>query len=404
MSNTSNNDEGALAAFGATQHTTHADDPSGHPQTSHISPSCSSSPNSASSSTAVPQGRVTPQRIPARPGHPASSSRFARTHHDGSTPGRRTRSYLRKTSSKAAKLSLAGVALSLVATSIATVSPAYAVDLTPQGIDVASHQHPFGARVNWLKVRLGGYSFAIIKATEGTGYINPFFEQNRDEAHLAGMIVGSYHYARPDQDPIKQALYYADTIKCQKRPLEMPPVLDLEETGGLHPILLQGWTAAFLTTLNLRCATNTMVYTYPYFWRTAMRNTPLFSFAPLWIADYNGGTEPTQPLPGGWRHWNIWQYSSTGRVPGVNTAVDLNKFNGGYVSLAAFSLRQETVPTVPTISVKGKWKVDPAYVKKALRQAKAGLPAAPLYKAPTGVDPIELYQTTVQRGPVAPRS
>ena len=354
MSNTSNNDEGALAASGAAHHTS-------------------------------PQGHATPRRIPPRADHP-------------------TRSYLHPTRSKAAKLSLAGAALSLVATTIATISPAYALDLTPKGIDVASYQHPFGESVNWLKVRLGGYSFAIIKATEGTGYINPYFDQNRDGAHLAGMIVGSYHYARPDQDPIKQALHYADTIKCQKLPLEMPPVLDLEETGGLHPILLQGWTAVFLTTLNLRCATNTMVYTYPYFWRTAMRNTPLFSFAPLWIADYNGSTEPTQPLPGGWRNWNIWQYSSWGQVPGVNTAVDLDKFNGGYVSLAAFSLRQKTVPTVPTIAVRGKWQVDPDYLKKALRQAKTGRPAAPLYKAPTGVDPVKLYQTTVQRGPAAPRN
>lgn len=376
MGNTSNNNDGMLTASGATCLTTHA---------------------------TIPQGPVTPQRIPVRTHRrtcPSGTTTHGSTTHGSTRGGRNARSYLHNTSSKAAKLGLAGAALSLVATSIASVSPAYAIDLTPKGIDVASHQHPFGERINWLKVRFGGYSFAIIKATEGTGYVNPFFEQNRDEAHLAGMIVGSYHYARPNQDPIKQALHYADTIKCQKRFLEMPPVLDLEETGGLHPILLQGWTAVFMTTLNLRCATNTMVYTYPYFWRTAMRNTPLFSFAPLWIADYNGGTEPTQPLPGGWRNWNIWQYSSWGRVPGVNTAVDLNRFNGGYVSLAAFSLRQKTVPTVPTISVHGKWQVDPDYLEKALRQAKAGRPAAPLYQAPTGVDPVELYQYSVRPEPL----
>ena len=211
MGNTSNNNDGMLTASGATCLTTHA---------------------------TIPQGPVTPQRISVRTHRrtcPSGTTTHGSTTHGSTRGGRNARSYLHNTSSKAAKLGLAGAALSLVATSIASVSPAYAIDLTPKGIDVASHQHPFGERINWLKVRFGGYSFAIIKATEGTGYVNPFFEQNRDEAHLAGMIVGSYHYARPNQDPIKRALRYADTIKCQKRFLEMPPVLDLEETGGrLH--------------------------------------------------------------------------------------------------------------------------------------------------------------------------
>ena len=58
------------------------------------------------------------------------------------------------------------------------------------------------------------------------------------------------------------------------------------------------------------------------------------------------------------------------------------------------------MPTVPTISVHGKWQVDPDYLEKALRQAKAGRPAAPLYQAPTGVDPVELYQYSVRPEPL----
>lgn len=320
------------------------------------------------------------------------------THHKPSTSNNATKHAGKRggtrMSQRAIKVSVAAVTVPLIAAGAATVNPANALDLTPRGIDVASHQHPGGTPINWQRVRLSGYTFTIIKATEGTGYTNPYFKQDRAGSHSVGMIVGSYHYARPNQNPITQALHYADTIDCQKRPMELPPVLDLEETGGLPPLLLQGWTAAFLTTLNLHCATNTVVYTYPYFWRTAMQNTPIFSFAPLWLADYNNHANPTEPLPGGWANWNIWQYTSRGSVPGIPAVVDLNKFNGSLAGLAAFSLRQQAVPTVPAVNVKGQWKVDPSYLEKALKQAKKGLQVAPIYQTPMGATPMANYQAT----------
>lgn len=273
-----------------------------------------------------------------------------------------------------------------------TAAPSQALDLRPKGVDVASHQHPFGTRVDWRQVRLNGYSFALIKATEGTQYTNPFFEQNRREARRSAMIIGTYHYARPDQSPIRQALHYADTIQCQDNPLDMPPVLDIETTGGLGPILLQAWTAVFLNTLNIRCGTNTMIYTYPHFWRTAMRNTPLFSFAPLWIADYNGQDRPSKPLPGGWTSWKIWQYTSLGQVPGISAVVDLNRFNGGYVGLAAMSLRQELVPTIPTVSVNGQWRIHPGFLRQTMRLVQHGKKVQPrMVRADTRISP-DLYK------------
>lgn len=275
------------------------------------------------------------------------------------------------------RLLAAAASAILLAGTFATVNPAQALDLRPKGVDLASHQHPFGSRVDWKQVRLSGYSFALIKATEGTGYVNPFFHENRIQARKHALIVGTYHYARPDQSPTRQALHYADTIKCHSNGLDMPPVLDLEITGGLSPFLLQSWTAVFLTTLNIRCGTNTMIYTYPHFWRTAMRNTKLFAFSPLWIADYNGGDGPTLPLPGGWKKWTFWQFSSTGRVPGINAPVDLNRFSGGYIGLAALSLRQELVPTIPTVSVNGQWHIDSEFLQASERRWRRGLSVAP---------------------------
>ncbi len=285
--------------------------------------------------------------------------------------------------------------------SLAIAGPATAL---LAGSDVASHQHPGSLAINWARVKAAGHHFAIVKATEGISYVNPHYREDSDSMREAGLIRGTYHYALPQYSAVLQAQHYAAVLATNTTDLDLPPVLDLEETGGLGPVALQAWVRTFLATLDTLTGRQTIIYVSPGFWRYQMANTTEFSERPLWIADYNGSTEPTRPLPGGWRNWNIWQYSSWGQVPGVNTAVDLDKFNGGYVSLAAFSLRQKTVPTVPTIAVRGKWQVDPDYLKKALRQAKTGRPAAPLYKAPTGVDPVKLYQTTVQRGPAAPRN
>lgn len=309
------------------------------------------------------------------------------TRYEFSTPARIRKSRPSHRSRRRAIIAVA-TSLTLVAGITTSAAPSHALDLRPKGVDVASHQHPFGSRVDWRQVRLNGYSFALIKATEGTHYTNPYFEQNRQDGRRSAMIIGTYHYARPDQSPIRQALHYADTIKCLSNPLDMPPVLDLEITGGLSPILLQAWTAVFLSTLNVRCGTNTMIYTYPNFWRTAMRNTPIFSFAPLWIADYNGQDGPTTPLPGGWSTWKFWQFTSRGQVPGINAAVDLNRFNGGYVGLTSMTIRHKVVPTIPTVSVNGQWRISPEFLKEAQQLTQMGKKVEPrMVQSDARIDP-----------------
>ena len=58
----------------------------------------------------------------------------------------------------------------------------------PNGIDIASYQ----SKLSPAKVP---GDFIIIKATQGTGYINPTFESQADAALKAGKVLGLYHYA-----------------------------------------------------------------------------------------------------------------------------------------------------------------------------------------------------------------
>src|SRR3954469_22575193 len=62
------------------------------------------------------------------------------------------------------------------------------------GPDVASYQHPYGQRILWRKVAAAGHEFAIVKATEGRNYRNPWFGRDYRGARAAGLARGAYHF------------------------------------------------------------------------------------------------------------------------------------------------------------------------------------------------------------------
>ena len=63
------------------------------------------------------------------------------------------------------------------------------------GMDVSGHQ----GSVDWAAAWSAGARFAYSKATEGTGYTNPYFAQQYNGAYHVGMIRGAYHFALPDR-------------------------------------------------------------------------------------------------------------------------------------------------------------------------------------------------------------
>ncbi|GAA4485172.1 hypothetical protein GCM10023094_39670 [Rhodococcus olei] len=223
----------------------------------------------------------------------------------------------------------------VLAGTLAVGGPALAGAETINGPDVASWQHPGGSGINWLAVRAAGHEFAMVKATEGLDYVNPYFVQDGIGMRAAGMARGAYHYADVRQSPEAQAAFFSSTAL----PIVsggLPPVLDLEDAKGLPPAAVIDWTHRYLNAVQGLTGKQPIIYTYPNFWRTAMANTTEFSHYPLWIADYNGRNAPG-PLPGGWQHWTFWQYTSTARIPGVNADIDLNIYSGALGDLGVFS-------------------------------------------------------------------
>jgi GH25 family lysozyme M1 (1,4-beta-N-acetylmuramidase) len=196
------------------------------------------------------------------------------------------------------------------------------------GIDVSHHQD----EIDWTKVAGSGVRFAIAKATEGTGFVDPRFSTNRAEAMAAGVTFGAYHFARPDLHPfdaIPEADHYVDT--AQLAPGNILPVLDLERSGDLTPARLTQWVLDWLGRVTERTGVKPMVYTSPNGWKDRMADTTAIAdagYTVLWVAHW-GVTVPTLPA-NDWQGngWTIWQHSNCGDVPGIAGCVDLDWFDG----------------------------------------------------------------------------
>lgn len=192
-----------------------------------------------------------------------------------------------------------------------------------EGIDVSKYQ---GAIV-WDQVAADGKSFAIVKATEGTGIVDPRVDENIKGADEAGLLVGAYHFFRPQLDAAEQAQRLLDAAGN----VTLRYALDVETFDGVSAAELRDAIVVFFQQIPARG----LVYTAPSFVAAgAIPSQADLAFGfDLWIAHW-GVAAPS--VPG----WTFWQYSQTGTVKGITGHVDLNRFAGGADSLSAWAVGQ----------------------------------------------------------------
>jgi lysozyme len=217
---------------------------------------------------------------------------------------------------------------------VTTLSFAASALAYADGIDVSHWQ----GSVDWAKVRSDGITFAFMKATEGTSYVDPTLTTNWAGAQAAGVYRAAYHFARPSTaagSAATQARFFVSQAGVFQGVGDLPPVLDLEATGGLGPAALRSWVATWLSTVEQLTGRTPILYFSPSFWVDHLGNSTAFTRYPLWIAHYTTG-QPT--VPGGWPTWTFWQRTTSGRVDGIGGPVDLNRFNGSEAQLAALAI------------------------------------------------------------------
>lgn len=191
------------------------------------------------------------------------------------------------------------------------------------GIDVSEHQ----GDIDWNAVKNAGIEFAIIRIgyrTYGGGEItlDTTFEQNLRNADAAGIKTGVYFFSQAI-DP-EEAIEEADAVIDAIRPYNItyPVIFDWE--------LIIGDSARtdVMTVDNLADACISFCERVKSAGYTPMiyqnKNTTMFKLDlpklqdyDFWLAEY--GDKPTY-----YYDYQMWQYSSTGKVPGINGEVDMN--------------------------------------------------------------------------------
>lgn len=187
------------------------------------------------------------------------------------------------------------------------------------GIDISSYQ----TGINLTAVPC---DFVIVKATQGTNYINPDCVRAVEQAMSAGKAVGTYHYISGG-DAVAEANFYIDSILNWVGKTMI--CLDWESNQN------SAWgNEGYLETMIIQILSRTGVP--PMLYVQQSRYTPVANLAKkykcgLWIAQYasmNATGYQTTPWNEGSYTCAIRQYSSAGRLNGWNGNLDLNKFYG----------------------------------------------------------------------------
>lgn len=188
-----------------------------------------------------------------------------------------------------------------------------------RGIDISHHQ----GKIDWRRVSQVDLQFVYIKATEGSDFKDPMFEENWQAAARARIGRGAYHFFTPCRSGEDQAANFIRSVPLDAQSL--PPVLDAEFikncADAARAIDVQREISRFILRLQKHFGKPVTIYTTYDF----MKLFPLAEFAtnPIWIRSIYAAPagEPS-------KDWLIWQYKNRGQVAGIKGYVDMNVFSG----------------------------------------------------------------------------
>ena len=191
--------------------------------------------------------------------------------------------------------------------------------------------------------RAAGVSFAYIKATEGGDHLDPKFLDNWYAAKRAGIARGAYHFVYWCRPANEQALWFMLNVPPDSDAL--PPVLDVEwnSRSKTCPGKVDRDTALqkikiMLDAMEAHTGKRPIIYTDPKFHREVLEGE--FTNYHFWLRSVAAEPEDIYRERG----WSFWQFTTTGKVPGVDGKVDRNSYNG---TLRGLGSRAEMAPGRP---------------------------------------------------------
>ncbi|MBR3601749.1 MAG: glycoside hydrolase family 25 protein [Lachnospiraceae bacterium] len=191
------------------------------------------------------------------------------------------------------------------------------------GIDVSR----WNEEINWNKVKDAGIKYAIIR----TGYRGSvtgalvedwYFKKNVEGATAAGIPVGLYFFTQATNEV--EAVEEASMVLalCKDYDITYPIFIDTEGAGGngradtLDKKTRTAVCLAFCETIR-KAGYETGIYASKNWFKKNIDTSILTDDVYIWLAEYGDAVTYEDK-------YHMWQYTSSGRVLGIEGRVDLN--------------------------------------------------------------------------------
>jgi len=201
-----------------------------------------------------------------------------------------------------------------------------------RGVDVSSYQ----GNIDWEILSSQNIHFAFIKATEGSSFVDKYFQTNYNNAQNTELRIGAYHFFSFDSMGKTQAENFIGQVP--KIVGALPPVVDFEFYGDKEKNLPQPEAAR--TELNvLLSELETYYEVKPIIYATekaySIYLAGYYEAYDIWIR--NIFTKPNKLHN---QIWKFWQYTNRGRLAGYKGQeryIDINVFNGTIEDFYAYA-------------------------------------------------------------------
>lgn len=186
-----------------------------------------------------------------------------------------------------------------------------------KGIDVSMWQKD----IDWQKVKNDSIDFAIIRTGFGRNECNqedPYFKKNIQGAKNAGLKVGVYHYsyAQSAEDAVKEADFCLSILNGEK--LDLPIYFDIEDDSISNKNDNETRTQMCIDFCSRieQAGYWAGVYANKNWFDNYLNYDKLKMRYTLWLAHYDIDKPSLE--------CDVWQYSSSGKVDGIEGNVDMN--------------------------------------------------------------------------------
>lgn len=218
---------------------------------------------------------------------------------------------------------------------------------TAIGIDVSK----WDKTIDWAKVKKAGITYAIIRCGYGsdtTAHDDQTFITNVQGAQAAGVKIGVYLYSyatkatgsgKSSESEAKHTIRRLKEANLAPHDLDYPVFYDIEDPtqSGFSKAKFANMATTFCKAIEAE-GYSVGIYSSQSWWVSKLTNDAFTTNGWVrWVARYVTSARTDTGVD----NTDIWQFSSTGKVPGISTNVDMNFDYSGQRS------------TKPSVSSKG---------------------------------------------------